>query len=368
MLLLSDEQVEELITADMCLESLEQAYRELGEGWAGNTNRTEIITANAESDNQEPCHGFKSMMGTVSGVKIGAIRINSDIITWPATEVGMKRVKVPKASGRRYVALVLLFSTATGELLSLFPDASIQRMRVGATSALGAKYLAREDSEILGIYGSGWQAGSHLMATTKVRNIKKALVYSPTWDNCRSFCMEMSSSLDLEIVPVKKPDEVMASADIVMSCTNSLEHVVLGKWLREGMHICSVKSGEIDGEAYKRCDLLVLHTKQMGPEDFLVNGGQEIPPGLVKERQSYIYGFDPSEYTNIDWQNLPLLSDVIMGQGPKRDSDSQISCFGNNLGLGLQFAAVGSAVYEAAKRKGVGNELPSEWFSQLNHP
>jgi ornithine cyclodeaminase/alanine dehydrogenase-like protein (mu-crystallin family) len=89
---------------------------------------------------------------------------------------------------------------------------------------------------------------------------------------------------------------------------------------------------------------------------------------LIKERQNYIYGFDASEYDNIDWQNLPLLSDVMTGKGPDRNSDSQISCFGNNLGLGLQFAAVGYAVYQEAKRKGVGNELPSEWFSQLNHP
>ena len=59
MLLLSDEQVEELITAELCLESLERAYFEMGEDWAGNTKRTEIITANDKSDNQEPCHGLK---------------------------------------------------------------------------------------------------------------------------------------------------------------------------------------------------------------------------------------------------------------------------------------------------------------------
>ena len=80
MLLLSDEQVQKLITADMCLKSLEQAYRELGKGWAGNTKRSEIITANAKSDNQEPCHGLKSMMGRFRGLKpvpFGSIRISS---------------------------------------------------------------------------------------------------------------------------------------------------------------------------------------------------------------------------------------------------------------------------------------------------
>jgi len=368
MLLLSDEQVQDLITADMCLESLEQAYRELGQGWAGSSKRTDIITAHARSDNQEPCHGLKSMMGVVSGIKVGAIRINSDIITWLSSEAGMKRVKLPKAPGGRYTALVLLFSTRTGELLSLFPDASIQRMRVGATSALGAKYLSRQNSEVLGVYGSGWQAGAHLMAAAKVRNIKKVLVYSPNRERCRAFCSQMASLLEMEVEPSPEPADVMRAADIVMSCTNSLDQVILGKRLREGMYICSVKPGEIDLDAYERAEVLILNTRQAGPADYLINGGREVPPGLVKERKSYIDGFDPAAYGRIDWQNLPLLSDVISGKGPQRESDAQITCFSNNLGIGMQFAAVGHAVYRAAKEKGIGKELPSEWFSQLNHP
>jgi hypothetical protein len=65
------------------------------------------------------------MMGVVSGLKIGALRLNSDIITWPLTDDGIKRVKVPQVPGKRYVALVLLFNMETGELLCMFPDASI---------------------------------------------------------------------------------------------------------------------------------------------------------------------------------------------------------------------------------------------------
>jgi alanine dehydrogenase len=369
MLLLTDEEVQQLASADLCLEILEQAYREQGDGWAGSTNRTEIVAANNQSPDQEPCYGLKSMMGAVAGLKTGAIRINSDIITWPSGEHGIKRVKNPKAPGNRYVGLVLLFSTETGELLSLFPDASIQRMRVGATSALGVKYLSRENSETLGIYGSGWQAGSHLMATARVRNIKKTRVYSPNWERCRTFCREMGDLVNMEVFPVKDPREIMDRSDIVLSCTNSLDYVIHGKWLREGMHICSVKSGEIDPEAYARSDLLVMHTRQPGPEDILVNGNQDVPGGLIKERGSYIYGFVKSDMLkNINWSDLPLLSDVIIGKGHQRESEAQISCFGNNLGLGIQFAAVGHAVYQKAKAEGLGKDLPSEWFSQLNHP
>ena len=170
-LLLSDEEVRDLLTVEMCLESLEKAYKDFGQGWAMTGSRCDLITANPHTDNQEPCHGLKSMTGTVADFKVSAIRINSDILTWPSSDHGVKRVKVPKAPGTRYVGLVLLFSHETGELLSIYPDASIQRMRVATTSALGAKYLARQKARSLGIFGSGWQAGAHVMASTKVRDV-----------------------------------------------------------------------------------------------------------------------------------------------------------------------------------------------------
>ena len=363
-LLLTDEEVRDLLTVEMCLESLEEAYRELGEGWAINSPRCDIITASPQTPNQEPCHGLKSMGGSVAGFRVGALRINSDVLTWPSSDHGFKRVKVPKAMGNRYTGLVLLFSLETGELLSISPDASIQRMRVGTTSALGAKYLARKNASSFGLFGSGWQAGSHLMAFSKVRPIKKVKVYSPNWDRCRAFCTEMEPSVKCEVIPVRKPEEAMKGSEMVMAATNSLEHVILGKWVEKGMYLCSVKPGELDQDAYNRCDLIVMHTHQLEPEHFLANGGQAEPPGFVRERKSFF----PTGFTGIAWDKLPLLSDVIRGRGPDRTSDDQIICFSNNLGVGMQFAAVGQAVYRKAKESGKGRELPTEWFSQLNHP
>jgi len=363
-LLLSDEEVGELVTVEMCLESLEPAYRELGQGLAISSPRCDIITANPKSADQEPCHGLKTMTGSVSGFNVGAIRINSDVLTWPSSDHGVKRVKVPKALGHRYTGMVLLFSLETGELLSLFPDASIQRMRVGTTSALGAKYLARKGASSLGLYGSGWQAGSHLVAFTKVRSVKEVKVYSPNWDRCQAFCKEMEPQAKCTVVPMKKPEDVMKRSDMVMAATNSLEHVILGKWVEKGMYLCSVKPGEIDQQAYDRCDLIVMHTHQLEPNHYLANGGRPEPPGFVKERASFF----PAGFKGIAWDKLPLLSEVILGKGPTRTSEDQIICFSNNLGIGVQFAAVGQAVYQKAKKEGKGRELPTEWFSQLNHP
>src|SRR5260370_7742466 len=87
-----------------------------------------------------------NMNGVVRDLGVAAVRINSDILTWPASAQGVKRVKVPSAPHARYVGLVLLFSTATGEPLAIYPDGVVQRMRTGAPSGLAAKYLPRQDA------------------------------------------------------------------------------------------------------------------------------------------------------------------------------------------------------------------------------
>src|SRR6516162_603517 len=91
-------------------------------------------------------YALKSMDGVVPKLGVGAIRLNSDILTFPTVSDVKRRVKVPAAPNERYTGLVLLFSTATGAPLAIFPDGMVQPMRVAATTALGAKVLARDDS------------------------------------------------------------------------------------------------------------------------------------------------------------------------------------------------------------------------------
>ena len=88
----------------------------------------------------------------------------------------MRRVKLPAAPNGRFVGLVLLFSSETGEPLAIFPDGVIQRMRVGAANGIGVKHLARKDACTVAILGAGWQAGAQLMAVCAVRAIESIAV------------------------------------------------------------------------------------------------------------------------------------------------------------------------------------------------
>src|SRR6201986_2147781 len=159
-LILSNADAEKLITMPECIAVLEEAYAELAEGRGVSRTRSDSFAPTARDD---AVYSLKSMDGIVPKFGVGAVRINSDIITWPKKGNTIRREKVPAAPGNRYVGLVLLFSTENGEPLAIFPDGVMQRMRVGAANGLAAKYLARENAKTLGILGSGWQAGAQLM-------------------------------------------------------------------------------------------------------------------------------------------------------------------------------------------------------------
>jgi ornithine cyclodeaminase/alanine dehydrogenase-like protein (mu-crystallin family) len=59
---------------------------------------------------------------------------------------------------------------------------------------------------------------------------------------------------------------------------------------------------------------------------------------------------------------------MLLGKAPGRSNPGQITCFVNNIGLSLQFAACGAEVLERARQQKVGRELPGEWFTEDEHP
>src|SRR5262249_50614513 len=197
-LILSNDDVEKLLTMPECIDVLEQAYVELAEGRGVNRTRSDCITPTA---NPHAIYGLKSMDGVIPKLGIGAIRINSDIVTFPKKGNNVVREKVPAANGR-YVGLVLLFSSENGEPLAILPDGVMQRMRVGAANGLGIKYLARADATSIGILGCGWQAGAQLMAACAVRKIRTIRCFSPTQARREAFAAEMSELLAVEVIPV----------------------------------------------------------------------------------------------------------------------------------------------------------------------
>jgi ornithine cyclodeaminase/alanine dehydrogenase-like protein (mu-crystallin family) len=355
-LILSNDDVGKLLTMPDCINVLEEAYVELAEGRGVSRTRSDCFTPTTRGD---ALYSLKSMDGVIPKFGVGAVRINSDIVTWPKKGNNIRREKVPAAPGNRYVGLVLLFSTENGEPLAIFPDGVMQRMRVGAANGLGVKYLARKDAKTVGILGSGWQAGAQLMAVCAVRDIATIRCFSPNADNRDGFCRQMSEALGVEIVPVAQPEEAIKDADIVMCASNSLDHIFFERWIAPGVHLSSIKIPEIEPNAVKRADRVAIHVQDSKPITAATKG-------LVQPETSGGRGWATADA--IDFSKLPTLPELIVGRAKGRQSDAEVTCFLNNLGLGYQFAAAGALLYRKAKDSGAGHDLPTDWFTEDVHP
>jgi ornithine cyclodeaminase/alanine dehydrogenase-like protein (mu-crystallin family) len=355
-LLLSNEDVDRLLSMSECVEILETAYRELAAGRATDRRRSDSFVATSRAD---ALYSLKSMDGIAPALGVGAVRINSDVVTWPLREGNARREKVPAAPGGRWVGLVLLFSIETGAPLAIFPDGYVQRLRVGATNGLAAKHLAREDARTVGLLGSGWQAGGQVMAICATRRIERIRCFSTSADRREAFAVEWTRRLGVDVVPVRSPEEAVRGADIVLCATNSIEHVFFERWVDPGMHLSSIKRPELEPAAIRRADRVVIHSRGAAPT-------QVVAEGVLVPEATEGKGWKLLE--EIDFSVLPELQELVAGTAAGRGAPEEVTCFLNNIGRGYQFAAVGGALYRKAVASGAGRELPTEWFTQDVHP
>ena len=357
-LILSNEEIDDLLEMDELIPVLEDAYRELAAGRGASRRRSDIVTPTTLRD--DGLYALKSMDGVIPKLGVGAIRLNSDILTFPQSGNEMRRVKVPAAPGNRYVGLVLLFSTHTGEPLAIMPDGMMQRARVGATNGIAAKYLAREEAGVLAVLGSGWQAGAQVTAHAAVRELSDIRVYSPNRENRETFAEEMSGETGLEVRACDSGEEACRGAHMVACATNAVMPVFARDWLEPGMHIGTVRPGatEVDKNAWDGIDVFALLDHDDNAEMIYTHGVQ------VGEDKVGKYGVDHD-----DWHAaLPSLPQIIVGERDGRTDDGQVTCFLNNLGMGYQFAAAGYLVHKKATEAGIGNDLPTDWFTETVHP
>ncbi|TMA59448.1 MAG: ornithine cyclodeaminase family protein [Deltaproteobacteria bacterium] len=161
---------------------------------------------------------------------------------------------------------MLLFSLETAELLALIHDFSLSAIRVGATTGVANRALAKKNSTIVGLFGSGNEARTNLEAICAVQPIDKVLVYSPTKEHRDRFAEEMTESLNVEVQPVTSARAVVKGADIVMCATNSSQAVFEGSWLEPGQLVVTIANSdgvhrrtEADVTTMTRSDLIVLN-------------------------------------------------------------------------------------------------------------
>jgi ornithine cyclodeaminase/alanine dehydrogenase-like protein (mu-crystallin family) len=341
-LLLDNDDVRQVLRMRDCVDALRGAFAALADGRAVNRPRSHTYTDLGEGRH----YLFKSMDGSLPAAGVHALRLSSDL-TW---EHDGRREKLPAAPGGRYVGLVLLFDVEALVPLAIVHDGELQRLRVGATSALAVDLLAREDARVAAVIGAGWQAAAQVAGLREVRALDEIRVFAPTREKLEAFCAEHGCS------PAGSAREAIEGADVVALATNAHEPVLDGAWLEPGQHVGSVQGGELDAETVRRADLVVVRSREQATYHHA--------PGHAPREVSRAARFRRDDVVE--------LGEVVVGRAC-RASDGQITLFtgggtGASSGLGIQFAAVADVVHRAARERGLGRELPTDWFTQKEKP
>ncbi len=159
-LTLDNEEIKALVNMRVCMEALEEGYRENALGRTVNHRRTHLHMTVSKPDR---LFRFKTMPGGIEKLGILAIRLNADMMTWPVVDGKRRQVKVAAAPGNRFVGQILLYNAEDIRLLAILSEGTIQLYRVGGTGGVSTKYMARKDAKVLGLFGSGQQARTQVL-------------------------------------------------------------------------------------------------------------------------------------------------------------------------------------------------------------
>jgi alanine dehydrogenase len=363
-LIINNDDVAKVLTMADTIAALEDSYQKLITTDAVCRPRIDIQIPTSD---QKKTYQWGTMEGgSTSGYF--AIRMKSDVIYEQEYNGAVTQEKYCTRPGL-FCGLILLTSIETGEPLAFINDGILQHMRVGADGAIGVKYMARPDAEVVGMLGSGGMAHAHMDSILCVRRIRRLQVFSPTKANREAFAREMAEKHGIEAVACDSPEDVYKGAHIVAAVTDSAVPVLDGRHLEPGSHIVNVGGGgRPDDEALRRVDVYLRFGNAPAPVAVpeLRLADEHITWAARPELRQNTKAKRPGQRAH--GVKLPdkvvYLEDILKGTKPGRTSPDQITYSERGNLQGAQFYAVAGKVYELAKQRGLGREIPTEWFLQ----
>jgi alanine dehydrogenase len=374
MLIISNSDVTELLTMNDCIRVQEEAFKKLPYGGAIHRPRIDVYMPCESTDGY---YRWSTMEGANDGYM--AIRMKSDVIEWPRDANGNWTEEKYCIQSGTYCGIIYLLSTRNGEPLAFINDGVLQHMRVGGGAGIGVKWLSRADSHVVGMLGSGGMARTFLEAFTCVRDIRLCKVYSPNPTRREEYAREMSQKLGIEVRAVDSAREAVRSVDILSSCTDSMKPVYDADWVEKGMHVTNLGRREMPDKVAEKFDVVVrqgaagLQMRQterfqaergLSPAAY-IGGSPEEMKRIPEKNPEPGFGGDSPEFNDRGrGGDKPEFADLVTGKCPGRTSREQITFYRNVGNQGLQFSAVGGWVYQLAKTRNMGRQIPTEWFLQ----
>jgi ornithine cyclodeaminase len=253
---------------------------------------------------------------------------------------GYKAYTTNRAGNRFFVHL---FDAASGRQLATIEADRLGMMRTGAAGGIAAKWLARPNAAVVGIFGAGWQARSQLEALCKVRPIERVKVQSRDAARRSLFCAEMTEKLAIEVVPAHGAEDAVRGSDIVVTITTAATPLFDGDWLASGTHINAAGSNslirrEIDETTVLRADIVCVDNRATA----------------VRESGDLLAVLEKGK---LHEAGLAELGEIVIGKGHRRGDAEQITLFESH-GMAIQDLAVAVRLVAVARERGIGREQP----------
>jgi len=320
-LILNSTQIRELLPMPDCIELMADALSALARDEVHQPLRTIVRPPNAR--------GLLGLMPAYRAGERGAFGLKA-ICVFPEN---------PSQGKDAHQGAVTLFSRETGELLALMNASEITAIRTAAVSAVATRLLAREDACELAIIGAGVQARTHLAAIACVRAIKRARIVARNFEHAQILVDEMQPKFPFPIEAVRKNEEAVRGADLIVTATSSLEPVICHDWISPGAHVNAIgthspTSREVDSATMAAARIFVDRRESALNEsgDYLLAAKEGVvgPESIVGE-----------------------IGELLIGTKSGRSSATQITLF-KSLGLAIEDVACAEYLYRKACGENVG--------------
>ncbi|HLQ61126.1 MAG TPA: ornithine cyclodeaminase family protein [Candidatus Acidoferrales bacterium] len=303
-LLLREADVERLVDMDVVMASVESAARDFGEGKAENQPRRRVMAPG----------GLLSVM----------------FASYPGA--GYTGLKAYTAAAGKVRFLVVLFNL-DGSAAGLIEADLMGAFRTGAATGVAARALARPGPQTVAVIGAGWQARTQVLALKRALPVRELRVFSRDSERRRRFADEMGA------VAAPSAEAAVRGASVVVTITNSAQPVLESEWVEAGTTVVGAGTNfptrsELPAELVRRADLVVVDQVEAAR----LESGDLIQAGF-------------------DFEKAVELGAVLAGKAPGRRSDQDVVLFESH-GLALWDLAAGAVVLEAARKAGVGEEVP----------
>ena len=233
--------------------------------------------------------------------------------------------------------LFVLNDVETGFPLAVMDCTWITGARTGAASAVAARYMARPDSETMGIVACGLQGRTNLEAMACLFPLKRVFAFDTDRQAAAAFSDEMGPRLGLEVIPVETLREAVEGLDLVVTSGPILKNptpAIPAGWLAPGSFACPLDFDSYwTPGAFREVDKLATDDHEQ----------------MAYYRTVGYFESTPEPYAD--------LGEIVTGNRAGRESQMERT-MSLNLGLGIEDVASARIIYEKAMVEGVGSGLP----------